>query len=100
MPPATLSVEALAPWFDQGLTTTRPSPATSSTRNSVKAADATPPARTAPQETDDLLDSSGITSVWIATTSAMAVTPLACPGDMRSPKKAMAAQLVPQPCRC
>src|ERR1044072_5608821 len=70
MPPATLNVAALAPEFDHGLTITRPSPATSSTRNSVNAADAMPPARIAPHDTADLLDSSGI--VWIATTSDMA----------------------------
>src|SRR5882724_4130505 len=83
IPPATLSVEALAPWFDQGLTMTSPKPATNWIRNSVKAADATPPARIAPQATADLEDSSGMMSVCIATTSAIAATPLACPGGTR-----------------
>ena len=85
MPPATLSVEALAPAFDQGLTITRPSPATSSTRNRVKAADATPPARIAPHDTADLLDSSG--RVWMATRSVIEASPLACPGDMLRAEK-------------
>src|SRR5882724_7527057 len=88
IPPATLSVEALAPWFDQGLTNTSPKPATSWIRNSVKAADATPPARIAPQATADLEDSSGMISVCIATTSAIAATPLACPGGTLHGNKA------------
>src|ERR1043166_1107580 len=87
MPPATLSVPALAPEFDHGLTITRPSPATNSTRNRVKAADATPPARMAPHDTADLLDSSGMIPVWMATTSAIGVSPFACPGDMLRAEK-------------
>src|ERR1043166_50139 len=96
MPPATLSVPALAPELDHGLTITRPSPATSSTRKRVNAAEATPPARIAPHDTADLLDSSGMIPVWMATTSDIDVSPLACPGDMLSRREIAMVQLVPR----
>src|SRR3954464_7064093 len=87
MPPATWMVVPEGLEFDHGLTLTRPSPVIRRKKKKLTAGDTTAPAEIAAQDTEEMADSSGMTTASDVTVDMASFSASACPGDTPEPTK-------------